>query len=373
MYHQHTSEYQSQTKSGGYVPAYGSDYGEENSLDYTLSGSSQPTYYGQDHVGITSANASHVLSREWIPLNHYAKSSATGMYGGSDTPLYGTTQLQYTTPLYPLRTSIGTEASNFSFGNMASSLPTPSPHIGSQRVLPMPPSIRTNTVTIPSSRPTESVHYGNSAAKAHPTQSASVNYLPYMGGSHSIDSYNTSALSGSLDTPHEVYAPTNSWASQSGAAESSLLAQSQEPAVDVDYNPSNERFRKSSQAGQSFNVTLPHIDRELWATPSIIPESNVRGQDPAAGFRSDSEAFRRASQSGQTFIDSMSSIGRDPPYASPRHQEHAQLARESVQAVSDIAQAPRQASIDMGGSTTHCSSHSSLRSRKSTNQNQSSP
>ena len=366
------SEYQSQTKSAGYTPAYGSDYSEENSFDYNVSGSSQPTFFGQEHAGITSANVSHGLSREWTPLNHYVKSLASPMYGGSDAILYGTAQLQYTTPLYHLRNSVGAEVNNFSLGSMASTLPTPSPHIDSQRVLPMPPSIRTNTVALPSNGPTESVHYGNSILKSNLPQSASLNYLPYTGSSNSIDSYNTNALSGSLDAPHEVYAPPTSWGSQSGAADSSLLTQVQESGVGLDYNPSNERFRKSSQAGHNFNVTLPHIDRELWATPSIMPESNVRGQDPAAGFRSDTEAFPRASQSDQAFIGSISSIDRDP-YASPRHQEHAQLARESVQAIREIAQPAKPASIDMDPIATHRSSHSSLRSRKSTNQNQSSP
>jgi hypothetical protein len=164
--------------------------------------------------------------------------------------------MRYTNQSFGLRSSISSEPNHFSFSSMASSLPTPSPLAGNERVLPIPSRI--NPVLAPLHRSADDLSYGGNAMKAvgghnlvpgHLITGGHSTALNY-GSTDSADPYNSGGLVGTISHHQpELYSSSDNWATAAVANDSNV--RSHESSSDVYYSHSNDGSRKASQGGQS--------------------------------------------------------------------------------------------------------------------------
>lgn len=127
--------YPAAAKQVSYLSSYAGEYADEN-VDYSLSGSTYPL---MDHENMNVGNTSytHEGGRVWNSTPQLIKTStgSTMYYEDGTGPSY-TPQMTYQHHNYGIRPTMPVENNNFSFTNMASSLPIPSPMACNDRILP---------------------------------------------------------------------------------------------------------------------------------------------------------------------------------------------------------------------------------------------
>ncbi|KFX94194.1 hypothetical protein O988_06430 [Pseudogymnoascus sp. VKM F-3808] len=149
------NEYQYPTKATYYTAPYGIDYTDDG-VDYSIMPHTYPQL-NQDQIGLQYAP--NPPARPWTPAPGLkAAGNAAACYDPDPSCAYTSAPpLFYNhNASYASRSSISTESSNFSFHNMANSLPATSTLTSNERVLPVPAR--------PLTRTSDGVLYSNSSA-----------------------------------------------------------------------------------------------------------------------------------------------------------------------------------------------------------------
>jgi len=248
--------YPASAKQINYISSYAGEYSDDNA-EYSLSSSTYPLL-SQDNLNVGSSYAPG-SSRIWNPAPHLVKTSTSpAMYyddGGAGSNY--TAQLNYQTH------------NNFSFTNMASSLPAPSPMACTDRILPpIPTSSRGSIVSYHGVPSQQMMKTSPSTAPMLPASS----YIPL------------SSSPESLHTSHQTYPPIPRSSSHSNVH---ALSQSQ-------------HHQQSQVQNHQTDIYAPTSTDAWTATTISEPTLRSHGSNAELYYSPSSRVDRKQSQSAQS-------------------------------------------------------------------------
>lgn len=287
---QQLPDYQYQLKPDYYANPFNADYSEDG-LEYNLSasGSSYPSFVSE-RSALPSSYTSHGPTRAWT-ATQAVKPPVNGIYFDSDPSAFGQSQsqLQYSNPTYNLRSNGIADTNNFSLICMASSLPPTSAVQGNERVLPMPPSGRTNNGIVSPQRSMDGLSYSAISLKAVNANSIPVtgqiggfpstsgSFHPLTSSPDSADTYNSTDLTTNLGHQQEaLYGTGDTWTPAPLARESSVRAQDV-PLADSFFGASipTEGSRRASQSAITDTPANNHLFQVPYH-PDPLPQLSSR-------------------------------------------------------------------------------------------------